>query len=69
MRIEEMIAMLQDWERKHGPDAQIAIPRSSHEREVAAKAGIEDPQFGEEEFIYSGNIATYLDSRGPEIDW
>lgn len=69
MRVDDMIDMLQAWERKHGPDAQIAIPRSSYQREVAETEGVEEPQFGENIFIYYGNISTYLDSRGPEVQW
>jgi hypothetical protein len=68
MRVSDLISLLCTYQEGHGPDARIAIPRSSYQREVAAKT-CEDPQFGEEIFLYSGNISTYLDSRGPEVVW
>lgn len=71
MRVADMIDMLQAWKRKHGPDAQISVPRSQYERRRADdEAGsIGEAQFGEEIFIYNGNVSTYLDSRGPEVQW
>jgi len=69
MRVADLITMLQKHQDKYGADAQIAVPRSKYQREIAAKAGVEDPNFGEEIFIKQEPIATYLNSRGDEIEW
>lgn len=69
MRVADLIDLLCTFQEGHGPDAQIAIPRSPYQRGLADEAEEvpEGAAFGEEIFIYDGNIATYLDSRGPEV--
>lgn len=69
MRVADLIDLLCTFQEGHGPDAQIPIPRSPYQRSVANEAEgiLEGAAFGEEIFMYNGNIATYLGSSGPEV--
>jgi hypothetical protein len=72
MRVEDLIRLLELHKQQYGPDAQIAVPRSRYGRTLAAKGriiGTDHFEFGEEIFLQHGSIATYLDSRGLEVQW
>jgi hypothetical protein len=58
MRVDDLVALLCEYARKHGPDAQIAVPRF--------------PSFdscGEEIYLDQTSIWTVLASRGETVKW
>jgi len=68
MRVSDLIKLLEDWQTKHGPDAQMSVVGSNYNRD---KAGA-DPEwtyYGQEIYINDSPISTVLDSRGPEVVW
>lgn len=71
MRVADLIDLLCTYQEGYGPDAQVCIPRSPYQRGLADEAEEipEGAAFGEEIFMYKDNIATYLDSSGPEVQW
>ena len=69
MRVADLIEMLHRHQDKHGPNAQIFVPCSA-----PCICGCSDQtKVGgvcrEEIFLHDEPIATYLDSRGEEIEW
>lgn len=65
MRVVDLITMLVYYQEAHGPNAQIGVP-STHTEWNGKEARVVQRK---EIFIYDCPIATYLDSRGPEVEY
>jgi hypothetical protein len=58
MKVSDLIKLLEEHQRKYGPDSQIAVPRFTS-----------FDCCGEETYIEMSPIWTVLCSKGEEVQW
>ena len=64
MRVDSLIKLLETWQSKHGPAAQIAVPS-----DVKGDGDDFSQNCREEVYVQSGPISTVLTSRGDIVEF